>query len=63
MVERLKKNFKDVVWLNPVPQKEWNYVQSIDMIKNIMENKMFPLTIKGIEEAILALKNSKLVYT
>jgi uncharacterized protein with von Willebrand factor type A (vWA) domain len=61
-LERLKKQFKDVVWLNPVPQNEWNYVQSIDMIKNIVENKMFPLTIKGIEEAILALKNSKLVY-
>ncbi len=62
-LERLKKNFKDVVWLNPVPEKEWNYVQSIDMIKNIMDNKMFPLTIKGIEEAILALKNTKLDYT
>ena len=61
-LERLKKNFKDVVWLNPVPKKEWNYVQSIEMVKNIMDNKMFPLTIKGIEEAILALKNSKLIY-
>jgi uncharacterized protein with von Willebrand factor type A (vWA) domain len=61
-LERLKKQFKDVVWLNPVPQNEWNYVQSIEMIRNIVENKMFPLTIKGLEEAILALKNSKLVY-
>ncbi|MBL4594714.1 MAG: VWA domain-containing protein [Flavobacteriales bacterium] len=61
-LERLKKNFKDVVWLNPVPEKEWNYVQSIEMVKNIMDNKMFPLTIKGIEEAILALKNSKLGF-
>ncbi len=61
-LERLKKQFKDVVWLNPVSEKEWNYVQSIEMIKNIMDNRMFPLTIKGIEEAILALKNSKLVY-
>ena len=61
-LERLKKQFKDVVWLNPVPEKEWNHVQSIAMIKNIMDNKMFPLTIRGIEEAILSLKNSKLVY-
>lgn len=61
-LERLKKQFKDVVWLNPVPKNEWKYVQSIEMIRNIVENKMFPLTIKGIEEAIIALKNPKLVY-
>jgi len=61
-LERLKKQFEAVVWLNPVPKEEWKYVQSIEMIRNIVENKMFPLTIKGIEEAIIALKNPKLVY-
>jgi len=61
-MERLKKQFEAVVWLNPVPKEEWKYVQSIEMIRNIVENKMFPLTIKGIEEAIVALKNPKLVY-
>ncbi|OFY92827.1 MAG: VWA domain-containing protein [Bacteroidetes bacterium RIFCSPLOWO2_12_FULL_31_6] len=61
-LERLKKQFEAVVWLNPVPKEEWKYVQSIEMIRNIVENKMFPLTIKGIEEAIIALKNTKLVY-
>ena len=61
-LERLKKQFEAVVWLNPVPKEEWKYVQSIEMIRNIVENKMFPLTIKGIEEAIVALKNPKLVY-
>ena len=59
-LERLKKQFEAVVWLNPVPKEEWKYVQSIEMIRNIIENKMFPLTIKGIEEAIIALKNPKI---
>ena len=59
-LERVKAQFPDIVWLNPVPESEWKYTRSIQMIQQIMDDKMFPLTIGGIEKAIMTLKNPKL---
>ena len=55
-LERFKKQFSNLVWLNPVPKDEWAFTHSIQIIQKFTENKMFPLTLRGIEEAILALK-------
>ncbi len=56
-MERLKNQFNDIVWLNPVREDQWNYTQSIGMIQKIVDQKMFPLTIGGITEAMETLKN------
>jgi len=55
-LNRLKQKFTDMVWLNPVPKEEWSWTHSIKLIKEFTEERMFPLTIKGITEAIEALK-------
>jgi uncharacterized protein with von Willebrand factor type A (vWA) domain len=55
-MEEITNHFKHIVWLNPVPRTEWKYTQSIGMIKKLVKNKMFPLTIDGIEEAVKVLK-------
>lgn len=55
-LERIKQQFENIVWLNPVPENEWKYTQSIGMIQQIFEDNMFPLTIGGIEKAIDQLK-------
>lgn len=55
-LERFKTQFPYFVWLNPVPQNEWKYTESIGMIKKIMSDRMFPLTIQGIEDSVGALK-------
>ena len=55
-LERFKSQFPYFVWLNPVPQNEWKYTESIGMIKKIMKDRMFPLTIQGIEDSVAALK-------
>ena len=55
-LNRLKSKFSDMVWLNPVPQQEWSWTHSIKMIKEFTEDRMFPLTIRGISEAVEALK-------
>lgn len=47
-LERLKKQFPKIVWLNPVPKKHWKYTQSVRIIEEFTEHKMFPLTIEGI---------------
>ncbi|PKR81684.1 VWA domain-containing protein [Brumimicrobium salinarum] len=56
-LQRMIEHFPYFAWLNPVDKNEWKYTQSIGMIQKIMKNRMFPLTIGGIEEAVEALKN------
>jgi uncharacterized protein with von Willebrand factor type A (vWA) domain len=51
-LERLKAQFPDMVWLNPVPENQWKYTQSIGMIQKFTDDKMFPLTIGGITAAM-----------
>ena len=55
-LQRLKDHFSRVVWLNPVPKRNWKYVQSIGMMKQIFDDRMFPLTLEGIKEAMKELK-------
>ena len=44
--------YSRAVWLNPVPEKHWHFGQSIQMIGEIMEDRMFPLTLSGLEAAM-----------
>ena len=54
-MQRLKEVFTNVIWLNPVDERYWNYTQSIGMVKQLVEDQMFPLTLKGLERGIRAL--------
>ncbi|MBK7131084.1 MAG: VWA domain-containing protein [Crocinitomicaceae bacterium] len=56
-LDRLKKQFPSFVWLNPVPEHEWKYTQSIGIVEKFTEQRMFPLTVAGIGKAIEKLKN------
>jgi hypothetical protein len=58
-LERLKNQYPDIVWLNPVPEEDWIYVETVQMLKKFMDGQMFPLTLSGISKAIKALKNRK----
>jgi uncharacterized protein with von Willebrand factor type A (vWA) domain len=51
-LQRLLHAFPKFAWINPEPQGVWQYRQSIAMIQQIMSNRMFPLTLKGLEEAM-----------
>lgn len=50
--EKLTAHFDKVAWLNPVPENQWYYTQSIEIIQSLIENKMYPMTIEGLEEAM-----------
>jgi len=54
-LNRLKAQFSDLVWLNPVPKAEWSYTRTIGMVQQFTEDRMFPLTIAGIGEAVKSL--------
>ncbi|MBA6390881.1 VWA domain-containing protein [Colwellia sp. BRX10-3] len=51
-MQRILGHFNKVAWLNPQPENQWDYFQSISMIKDLIDNKMFPLTVDGIGRAI-----------
>lgn len=61
-LERLKNQFSDMVWLNPVPIDEWRYTESIGMLREFMNDRMFPLTMGGLQQAIKALKDKKVKF-
>jgi len=49
---RFCQHFPKFAWLNPEPESLWQYRQSIAVIRQIMNNRMFPVTIDGLERAM-----------
>lgn len=58
-LQRVKEQFPYLIWLNPVPHEDWRYTQSIDMLREFTEDRMFPLTLSGLFEGVKALKDKK----
>jgi len=61
-LQRIKEYFEYVVWLNPNPTPSWRYYQTTVAIRELFENKMFPLTLDGLSKAMKALKHKKTEY-
>jgi uncharacterized protein with von Willebrand factor type A (vWA) domain len=61
-LQRIKEHFDSVVWLNPSAERGWNYFESINIIREVFDHRMFPLTVEGLTKAMKALKNGKLQY-
>jgi len=51
-LRRLVATYPKAVWLNPVPERYWAGTQSIGMIRELMEARMFPLTLDGLDRAM-----------
>ena len=51
-LQRVLRTYPNVVWLNPEQRRYWDYSESTAMIRKLFENRMYPLTLEGIEEAI-----------
>ena len=51
-LQRLTHAFPKFAWINPEPQGVWQYRQSISVIQQLMGQRMFPLTLKGLEETM-----------
>ncbi|MPQ93946.1 VWA domain-containing protein [Thioclava sp. JE_KL1] len=49
---RAREQWPDHTWLNPIPERCWGYAQSIQIIREIFENRMHPLTLEGITAAM-----------
>ncbi len=54
-MQRLTRTWPHHVWLNPEPQQRWEYTPSVQITRELIEDRMFPLTLGGLEQAITAL--------
>ena len=54
-LKRIEEAFNHLVWVNPTPKDFWEHSYSIEIVKELMEDRMFPLTVKGLEDAMALL--------
>ena len=55
-LRRMLRAHGKAVWLNPAPEERWRYTASIGMVGEIMEGRMYPLTLEGLDAAMRALR-------
>jgi len=51
--------YSRAIWLNPQHQNRWSYVPSIQRVRDLMGERMFPLTLEGLEQGIRALQQAR----
>ena len=51
-LRRLTDVYPAAVWLNPIPAASWGHGHSIQMVRTIMADRMYPLTLDGLDEAM-----------
>jgi uncharacterized protein len=51
-MRRVLATYPHAVWLNPAPERDWGYTASIRMIRQLLEGRMFPLTLEGLDGAM-----------
>ena len=51
-VDRATQIFEHAVWLNPTAERHWDYTPSISVMKQLMGDRMYPLTLDGLDKAM-----------
>ena len=54
-MQRLLNHFEHAVWLNPQPKQYWHYHASLQIMQELMNERMFPLTVDGLTDSIKTL--------
>jgi uncharacterized protein with von Willebrand factor type A (vWA) domain len=55
-IKRLLSTYSKAIWLNPEPRQRWNFTPSVKLTRELMSDRMYPLTIAGLDEGIKALR-------
>lgn len=58
-LERVTRTYPATVWLNPAQQSYWGYSQSTQIIRGLMNDRMYPLTVEGIDAAMRELTRKR----
>jgi uncharacterized protein with von Willebrand factor type A (vWA) domain len=51
-MERVTQAYPHCVWLNPTPKDDWRRTESIGMIQALVNARMYPLTLEGLDDAM-----------
>jgi uncharacterized protein with von Willebrand factor type A (vWA) domain len=54
-MKRATQQWDKTAWLNPSPERYWSYSASVGMIRELVDERMYPLTLEGLEKAMRAL--------
>ena len=55
-LDRMTTTYPAAVWLNPVPEQYWGYTGSIQIVRQLLQDRMYPLTLQGLDEAMRTLR-------
>jgi uncharacterized protein with von Willebrand factor type A (vWA) domain len=55
-MKRLLNTYPKAIWLNPEPRQRWDYTPSTKIIRDIMGDRMYPLTVAGLDDGMKALR-------
>ncbi len=58
-MQRLTNTYPAAVWLNPVPDTQWGYSQSTRILRELMTDRMYPLTLAGLDDAMRELTRKR----
>ncbi|MGQ0589338.1 MAG: vWA domain-containing protein [Sphingosinicella sp.] len=58
-LQRLTTTYPAAAWLNPVPEKYWGYTGSVGIVRELMHDRMYPLTLAGLDEAMRTLSRKR----
>ncbi len=51
-MQRMVNTYPATVWLNPTPEAHWSYSQSTKIMKELVKDRMYPLTLEGLDDAM-----------
>jgi uncharacterized protein len=54
-LQRMLEIYEHAIWINPQPEAHWEYHESIEITKQLMGDRMFPLTLDGLDRAMRVL--------
>ena len=55
-MKRLLASYPRHAWLNPEPRDRWDYTPSVRITRELFEDRMFPLTLEGLDRAMRSLQ-------
>ena len=55
-VRRLSAHWPRLIWLNPAPQAWWDYTESIGLMRSLVGDRMYPLTLAGLDAGLRELR-------
>ena len=51
-LDRVTQIYDSLIWLNPTPERYWEHTQSIGVVRQLVNDRMYPLTLEGLDRAM-----------